>query len=159
MPMFSMCLIGFSALSRTLKGTYLVKVPHLTRVSIVTVMQGAAFSIISFCAYRNTVESSFWISFLASVLVGSLCALGEATILGFNKALPSYLVGGFSSGTGGAGLSGNLTLLILTGIGLQDYQIFLVSIVTIFPYILSFRWIDKQVKMFGKKYLQKQIKS
>ena len=61
-------------------------------------------------------EWGFYTCLVGSVLCGSICALGEAVVLGFLKAYPSGLVTGWSSGTGMAGIMGSGTYLLLHGL-------------------------------------------
>jgi hypothetical protein len=84
------------------------------------------------------------LALLASLLIGFCSGTGEATFLGFLKGFPSHLVGYVSSGTGFAGISGTLTLLLLQGINLSNGAIFLIVSPTILIYLLSFMWINKQ---------------
>lgn len=70
--------------------------------------------------------------------------MGEATFLGFLKGYPSPTVGYVSSGTGFAGISGTVTLLLLKGAGLANQYIFIIAIPTIFIYFFAFRWLNIQ---------------
>ena len=58
-------------------------------------------------------DNYFYLAIFASVLVGIASSVGEATFLGFTNLFPSHTVGFVSSGTGFAGISGTMTLLIL----------------------------------------------
>ena len=86
----------------------------------------------------------FVVAVMASCLIGIASGMGEATFLGFLKGYPSHTVGYVSSGTGFAGISGTMTLLMLKGIGLEDQYIFVLAIPTIFIYYYAFRWLNSQ---------------
>lgn len=71
------------------------------------------FLIIALACTFNKYKASFFISLLASVILGTVSAFGESTTLGFCKGFPSTVVGYFGSGTGFAGVFGSGTILIL----------------------------------------------
>lgn len=116
---------GFSMLTRIANGTILVNIPHMTRITAVTVLAITSLSLISLASFNAPapdVEDPpiFWfiVAIFASCLIGISCGMGEATFLGFLKGYPAHTVGYVSSGTGFAGISGTVTLLVLQGIGL-----------------------------------------
>ena len=109
----------FSGVTRLVNAKFLLKTPHIKRVTFVACVMGFAFLLIATCAFDpDGLELFFWLSLVASVLQGSSCALGESTTLGFLKGFPSECVGFFSSGTGFAGIFGTSLLLILKAAGL-----------------------------------------
>ena len=92
-------------------------------------------------------EYKFYLSLVASIIIGVTCALGESNILGLLKGFPSNMVGFFGSGTGFAGILGTSSLLILAAIGFTDSEIYLTAAPTMIPYIYCCLWlIDKQHK-------------
>jgi hypothetical protein len=86
----------------------------------------------------------FYLSLFAAVLVGVGCSLGESTLLGFMKTFPGNTVGYYASGTGCAGISGNLILIILTAGGMSRGTIYLATVPTAIVYLLAFLWLNKQ---------------
>ena len=78
-------------------------------------------------------------------MIGMSSSMGEATFLGFTKGFPTHVVGYVSSGTGFAGISGTLTLLVLQTIGLSNTLIFLLVSPTLLIYFYSARWLNTQV--------------
>ena len=83
---------------------------------MVSFLATTSLLLIAFSAFMSTKPNSngyFWLAVIASVLTGMSSGMGEATFLGFLKGFPTELVGDVSSGTGFAGISGTLTLLIL----------------------------------------------
>lgn len=92
-------------------------------------------------------EYRFYLSLVASIIIGVTCSLGESNILGLLKGFPSNMVGFFGSGTGFAGILGTSTLLILNALGFSDSEIYLSAAPTMIPYIYCCMWlIDKQNK-------------
>ena len=71
------------------------------------------FIVIAFACTYNENEASFFVSLVASVILGTVSAFGESTTLGFCKGFPSTVVGYFGSGTGFAGVFGSGMILIL----------------------------------------------
>ena len=143
----------FSILTRVANGTCLVNVPHMTRITVVSLLAVTSFALIALASFNAPDPSEkdppiFWfiVAVLASCLIGISCGMGEATFLGFLKGYPSHTVGYVSSGTGFAGLSGTGTLLVLQGIGLANQYIFIVTCPTILIYYLAFVWLNKKKK-------------
>ena len=84
----------------------------------------------------------FYLSLLASVMIGVQSSLGESTMIGFLKNFPGETVGFYGSGTGFAGIFGSGTLIILKACGLSDSAIYLIASPTLVPYMFSFWWLD-----------------
>ena len=85
---------------------------------------------------------------MASTFTGLAQGLGEAAFLCFLKGFPAHLVGYVSTGTGFAGISGNLFLLGLKAINLNNTQIYLAAIPTVFIYQISYLWLNSQKKKY-----------
>ena len=118
---------SFSIMTRVANGTILVNVPHMIRITAVSCLSITSFSLIALASFNAPTKDEkdptiiwFVIAVCASCLIGIASGMGEATFLGFLKGYPSHTVGYVSSGTGFAGISGTVTLLILKGIGLAD---------------------------------------
>ena len=111
---------SFSLMTKFANGTCLVNVPHMTRMTVVSILMITSFTLISTASFNTpkpdeTDPPIFWfaLAICASCLIGIAGGMGEATFLGFLKGYPSHTVGFVSSGTGFAGISGTSTLLIL----------------------------------------------
>ena len=92
----------------------------MTRITYVSILSITSFSLIALASFNAPAKDAvdpgiFWfcVAVLASCLIGIASGMGEATFLGFLKGYPSHTVGYVSSGTGFAGISGTLTLLVL----------------------------------------------
>jgi hypothetical protein len=136
----------FSILTRVVNGTVLVNVPHINRIGYVSALSLTSFSMIALASANagSGADGTHWfmVAVAASCLIGIASGMGEATFLGFLKGYPAHTVGYVSSGTGFAGLSGTMTLLILKGLGLDDQYIFVLAIPTIFIYFSAFQWLN-----------------
>lgn len=86
----------FSSLIRFCNMKYWLKFLH--RHKVITLISVASLGYIIIAVACSAERSwGFYISLVGSVFCGSMQALGEGTILGFLKAFPAELVGGFSS--------------------------------------------------------------
>lgn len=106
-------LILFSSLTRFVNAKYFIKVKHMTRMFVNSILMAVGFLVISLACTYNTYVASFYISLVASVVLGTVSAMGESTTLGFCKGFPSTVVGYFGSGTGFAGVFGSGMILLL----------------------------------------------
>jgi CLN3 protein len=107
-----------------------------------SVLMAIGFLVISFACTYNENVASFYVSLVASVLLGTVSAFGESTTLGFCKGFPSTVVGYFGSGTGFAGVFGSGTILLLQSLGLDNGTIFFIITPTVIPYFIAFWWIN-----------------
>ena len=90
----------------------------------------------------------FWLSLIASVIVGIGSALGESVILGFLKTFPGDTIGYYGSGTGMAGITGAIIFIALKPLGLSDGSIYMIAAPTAIPYFLCFLWLNNQKKKY-----------
>lgn len=68
---------------------------------------------------------SFWFALGCIVFVGGSSSFGESILLGFMKGYPAEVVGGWSSGTGMAGVAGSLLYLGFVALGMNNEEVFL----------------------------------
>lgn len=136
-------LILFSSATRFVNARFLIQVKHMTRMIINSILMTVGFITISFACTYNKNEASFFVSLVASVILGIQSSFGESTTLGFCKGFPSTVVGYFGSGTGFAGVFGSGTILALQSANLSNGQIFFLITPTVIPYFLSFFWINR----------------
>lgn len=146
-------LIGFSAVARMVNAKWFIKTCHRRRQWFVGLGMAFGFLLISFCVFgtgngiKPSQEYKFYLSLVASIIIGVTCSVGESNILGLLKGFPSHMIGFFGSGTGFAGILGTSTLLILHALHLTDAEIYLTATPTMIPYIYCCMWlIDQQHK-------------
>ena len=70
MGLFLFFMIFFGMVSRYIHGALFVRVKHFYRIIIVTCLTLTSFTLISFACFNDDRPKMFWISVLASVLVG-----------------------------------------------------------------------------------------
>jgi len=100
------------------------------------------FLIISLACTFDKNKASFYVSLVASVILGTVSSFGESTTLGFCKGFPSTVVGFFGSGTGFAGVFGSGMILALKSADLSNGTIFFSIMPSVIPYFLAFWWIN-----------------
>lgn len=76
----------------------------------------------SMLAQADNVTGFYW-CIAACLCHGCSQAVGEATVMGYLKGLPSDLVMTFGSGTGLSGFFGILTILFLNALGLSQGKV------------------------------------
>lgn len=80
-------------------------------------------------------KQSFYLAIGGILLIGMSSALGQATILGYGRFFNPLLVGGWSSGTGAAGIAGTgIYLLLKTVLHMTNLQVFCCFIPLCFIY-------------------------
>jgi hypothetical protein len=82
-----------------------------------------SYLLLAFSLMESTMVSGFYWSLVSCCLHGLSQSLGEATIMGYLKALPSDLVQTFGSGTGLSGFAGIFAILILQGLGMSHAKV------------------------------------
>ena len=127
---------------------WFLKTKHKSRQWFVACGMAFGFFLISFCVLGTndgTSDSSkvykFYLSLVASIIIGVTCALGESNVLGLLKGFPSKTIGFFGSGTGFAGIFGDSSLIILRAIGLKDWLIYSTAAPTMIPYLFCCLWL------------------
>lgn len=89
--------------------------------------------------------SNIWLCLFGSSLAGIGNVIGLLTIIGFSKGFDPTVVGGISSGTGGAGLAAAIYVLFLSWLNLPP-SIGLIGILfTFIPYFFAFVEIIKEM--------------
>ena len=109
-----------------------------------TITAFVSYIIVSICTFFDDLPAMFYVSLVASIMIGVQRSIGESTILGFLKGFPGETVGFFGSGTGFAGIFGSGILILLKAFKLSDSTIYLIASPTVIPYFLSFVWLDRQ---------------
>jgi hypothetical protein len=87
-----------------------------------------SYLLLAFSLMESTKVSGFYWSLVSCCLHGFSQSLGEATIMGYLKALPSDLVQTFGSGTGLSGFAGIFAILILQGLGMSHAKVSIILI-------------------------------
>jgi hypothetical protein len=123
--LFSMQLFG--TIVRIIHMNFCIQIGYKLKVLIVSVFNFIGFLtfyIILATTDKTSTESlnrSFYLSIIPSVMIGSVCTLGEVVMVGYLKKFPSHWLVGFTSGTGLAGVTGPAVTIIfkLSGINVD----------------------------------------
>ena len=152
--------------ARLINAVWCLQTSHKVRQWGVTIAMTAGFVLISWClmgtqktpGYINPkLEYKFWISLVASTIIGISTALGEANVVALLKNFPSRTIGYFGSGTGFAGISGTSMLLLMNAAGMKDWAIYMTAAPTTIPYIYCCLWIIQKSHMY--KFVPEVIKA
>ena len=146
----------FGAFARLINAKYFLQTSHKIRQWFVTIGMTLGFMLISWCVMGTqgpngidpNKEYKFWLSLVASVIIGVTTALGEANVVSLLKGFPSKTIGFFGSGTGFAGISGTSMLIIMNAVGMKDWQIYMTAAPTMIPYIYCCLWLINKSRQY-----------
>lgn len=133
-------MIIFGAFVRILNSGCLLQFKHKTKIAMVSICWTVGL-LVFFSAYyfQETNKSlGFGICLVGTVMIGIATTLGDCTIIGFLKSVPPQLIGGWSSGTGMAGIFGTLTYLMFKTIGIEFRVVMLMFIPVAIVYYINF---------------------
>ena len=99
--------VGAGLFVRSLNAFVLEGVPTSTRVNA-----AAAVFLVGYIGLTISPLVDFWLAVVSIVLIGGACSFGESVLLGFMRRYPVQITGGWSSGTGMAGVGGSLFYML-----------------------------------------------
>lgn len=91
-----------------LANMYFLESPASMRVFFAS----AAF-LLGYCSLAFSVYFNFWTAIASILFIGGACSFGESLMLGYMKNYPATVTGGWSSGTGMAGVGGSAFYLLM----------------------------------------------
>jgi len=112
-----------TAATRFVNAFFLLNFSHVSRILISTILMLLSFLLLAFSLMESDSLTGFYWCLVSCVLHAISQAFGEATILGYLKALPSDLVQTFGSGTGLSGFAGVISVLVLVGLGMSHAKV------------------------------------
>ncbi|KAI3360311.1 hypothetical protein L3Q82_014621 [Scortum barcoo] len=107
------------------------KLPYGMRVLFCAIIAAASFLLVSF-------SSAVWISILGVVFASISAGLGELTFLSLTVFFSRDVLGGWGSGTGGAGVAGAFLYSGFTQVGLSPQITLLIMLVVPFAMLISY---------------------
>ncbi|XP_032394018.1 battenin isoform X2 [Etheostoma spectabile] len=107
------------------------KLPYGFRVLFCAIMAATSFLLVSF-------SSAVWMSILGVIFASISAGLGELSFLSLTVYFSRDVLGGWGSGTGGAGVAGALLYSGLTQIGLSPQMTLLIMLVVPFAMLFSY---------------------
>ncbi|XP_042360623.1 battenin isoform X2 [Plectropomus leopardus] len=107
------------------------KLPYGIRVLFCAIMAAASFLLVSF-------SSAVWMSILGVIFASISSGLGELSFLALTVYFSRDVLGGWGSGTGGAGVAGALLYSGLTQVGLSPHITLLIMLVVPFAMLISY---------------------
>ncbi|XP_062263953.1 battenin isoform X2 [Platichthys flesus] len=105
--------------------------PYGIRVVFCATMAAASFLLVS-------LSSAVWISILGVIFASISAGLGELSFLSLTHFYTRDVLGGWGSGTGGAGVAGALFYSILTQVGLSPQVTVQIMLVVPFAMLISY---------------------
>lgn len=128
MPFYSFALVIFGLAMCFLNSGVLLNVKHKYKIWATVVMWMISIGLFVIAEQCRV----FWLTFVASILVGAGTNLGQLTCVGFMKCFPPIIVSGISSGTGMGGVLGAVLYLVfkLNGISITKT---LLSMLAFYP--------------------------
>jgi battenin len=111
---------------------------HRVVVSCMVCMMG-----LTLLSLSVSVRMGFWLVLVTICLVGGYGALCESVVLGYLKHFHPAMVGAWGAGTGGSGVAGTLSFLLLHGVwGLEISAIYIIIAPACLLYIAAFKYIQ-----------------
>jgi len=141
MPLFQFSLAVISLLVRIFNTRLLLKYRHKSKIIWVVASWCIGFIIFYFSFNLSNLDIGFSLALFATVIIGCHTSFGSMTIIGFMKALPPHVIGGFYIGTGLAGISGTSMNLVPGIFDLPFNILCLLMIPTYIIYIYAFFWV------------------
>ncbi|XP_026215297.1 battenin [Anabas testudineus] len=112
------------------------KMPYGIRVLFCVIMAATSFLLVSF-------SSAVWMSILGVIFASISSGLGELSFLALTVFFSRDVLGGWGSGTGGAGVAGAFLYSGLTQVGLSPQVTLLIMLVVPFVMLISyFFWLN-----------------
>ncbi|XP_053299152.1 battenin isoform X2 [Pleuronectes platessa] len=105
--------------------------PYGIRVLFCATMAAASFLLVS-------LSSAVWISILGVIFASISAGLGELSFLSLTHFYTRDVLGGWGSGTGGAGVAGALLYSVLTQVGLSPQVTVQIMLVVPFAMLISY---------------------
>ncbi|XP_054615904.1 battenin isoform X2 [Dunckerocampus dactyliophorus] len=107
------------------------KVPYGVRVLLCVVMAAGSFLIVSF-------SSGVWMSLVGVIFASASSGFGELSFLSLTVFYSRDVLGGWGSGTGGAGVAGALLYAGLTQVGLSPQRTLLIMLTVPCAMLISY---------------------
>ena len=124
MGLYPIATIICSSAARLFNSKFLINISHKKRIIFLSFYLFSAYIalFVILRLFKGTTEHQtlgFCLTLIPSFIIGTGYAFGESTILGYLKAFPKDLVGGWSSGTGLSGLIGACLNLVCKSVNID----------------------------------------
>lgn len=109
---------------------YLLRITHRAKINFASTSLFACYILLLICFIygRDAPNLFFGLSLVISFVIGTMSSMGDLTLYGFLKALPSKAFNGFAAGAGFSGVIGALLPIIVTSIGFDMKWVSIYSI-------------------------------
>lgn len=150
---FQLSLTIFGIAAKLANGRFLLKIKHKTKIIASLVLLTIALLNFYVCYhFIKNPDLGFFLCIVSSLLTGLFTSIASLTCLGYMKALPPWVIGGYAIGSGIAGVGG-AGLSVLFGIlGVEFGDVCLAMILFNFLYLYSFFAVVRKKNEIDKLY-------
>ena len=129
-------------LARMYNANYLIQTPHDLRLFYVSMFQVIAYCFLSIAVMFPNESVGIPCASLAALIFQGSRAIGEATIMGYIKAIPQELVPMFGTGTGLGDAFQTVTTLAILHYGMSSMNYALCFSFLVLPYFFWFTYFE-----------------
>ena len=156
MGLYPIATIICSSAARLFNSKFLINISHKKRIIFLSFYLFTAYIalFVILRLFKGTTEHQtlgFCLTLIPSFIIGTGYAFGESTILGYLKAFPKDLVGGWSSGTGLSGLIGACLNLVCKSVNIDLQYLYIGTSPAPLFYFVLFIIVENLKKDYDKE--------
>ena len=156
MGLYPIATIICSSAARLFNSKFLINISHKKRIIFLSFYLFSAYIalFVILRLFKGTTEHQtlgFCLTLIPSFIIGTGYAFGESTILGYLKAFPKDLVGGWSSGTGLSGLIGACLNLVCKSVNIDLQYLYIGTSPAPLFYFVLFIIVENLKKEYDKE--------
>lgn len=156
MGLYPIATIICSSAARLFNSKFLINISHKKRIIFLSFYLFTAYIalFVILRLFKGTKEHQtlgFCLTLIPSFIIGTGYAFGESTILGYLKAFPKDLVGGWSSGTGLSGLIGACLNLVCKSVNIDLQYLYIGTSPAPLFYFVLFIIVENLKKDYDKE--------
>jgi CLN3 protein len=150
--MYVVFLQAVPIIANIINSLWFINTSHESRLIVASICFICSYILIAFSINDRQDEDMSLPFAIAACLVNQLGrSIGEATVLGYMKALPQELIVAFGTGQGTGSFFNLFIGLILAELSIWKHTSFLILAVLVIPYFHFFAWIEDQ-RLFHKQF-------
>lgn len=156
MGLYPIATIICSSAARLFNSKFLINISHKKRIIFLSFYLFTAYIalFVILRLFKGTTDHQtlgFCLTLIPSFIIGTGYAFGESTILGYLKAFPKDLVGGWSSGTGLSGLIGACLNLVCKSVNIDLQYLYIGTSPAPLFYFVLFIIVENLKKDYDKE--------
>ena len=130
-------------LARMYNANYLIQTPHDLRLFYVCLFQALAYALLACAMVYPTESIGIPCASLAAIIFQASRSIGEATIVGYIKAIPQELICTFGTGMGLGDMFQTLCQMAIVHFGMSCMQYFIFMSLSLVPYFCFFMYFER----------------